>query len=633
MTSTAHDTVCRISAILLLMTMACSSRTKSPVGGTDHPPPEPTRNGVTSVPAAVPDPIADVVLDPTRLPPGAVAQIGQPRFVLGEALGALSVRDDGSVFGHGFNYARLWDGATGLARWSMQTHKHAFEVAAARRADVIAISEESRLTVVNARTGAQLMQKLFNTVFAVAVSPDGRYVLVMTGTLSLNDLETGDASSPPTRVTAIAGLVRDDRSVIAVQGDRVLRWNGTKAGPVETAATLPARPRRIAFDASGERVAWATDDHFGLVDLASGAAIIEMKRPGLAIETLAVSPDGSRVATGIAGRLLVWDVGKSEPSWEYPVRYKTEPPAAFLADGDVLVGDLSSIVRLSPDGQPRPRASVVRFTGFASDGTLIIDIDGKKTGIDIAQKREVPAGTHAAEPIPEGAPDWVDRAIVASDGSAIAWNEDEGRECDRVRVWRSKHGLWTSGEPRTCGGEGGLPHAWVMGPGMLVDVSEASPVVWDTATGKRVLEIPAGGRKLDAVIGAPALDIVVVVFFQEAHRDLDNPYAEPVEPGFYLEFWSRESGKKISTTTAPVERAGVADSVAGRDSTAVYIGWSDGTVDALVLRSAEFRTLGRHPAAVRVIDESPVDRMISTLDDDGLTFIWAPQDNAVHEPR
>ncbi len=150
-----------------------------------------------------------------------------------------------------------------------------------RRADVIAISEESQVTVIDARTGAQLLQKLFNTVNAVAVSPDGRHVLVMTGTLSLTDLASGDTWSPPTRVTAIAGLVRDDRSVIAVQGDRVLRWDGTRAGPVETAATLPARPRRIAFDASGERVAWATGDRFGLVDLASGAALMDIKRPGV----------------------------------------------------------------------------------------------------------------------------------------------------------------------------------------------------------------------------------------------------------------------------------------------------------------------------------------------------------------
>jgi WD40 repeat protein len=630
---TAHDTVCRISATLLLMTIACSSRTKIPSGGTDDPPREPTRNAVTNVPAAVPDLIADVVLDPARLPAGAVAQIGQPRFVLGGALRSLSVRDDGSVFGHGFNYARLWDGATGLARWSMQTRGHAFKAAAARRADVIAISEESRLTVIDARTGAQLVQRLFNTVNAVAISPDGRHVLVMTGTLSLTDLASGDALSPPTRVTAIAGLVRDDRSVIAVQGDCVLRWNGTKDGPVETAATLPARPRMIAFDASGERVAWATGDHFGLVDLASGAAFMDVERPGVKIETLAVSPDGSRVATGLAGRLLVWEAGKSAPSWEHPVRYKSPPPAAFLADGDVLVGDLSSIVRLSPDGQARPRAPVVRFTGFAGDGTLIVDIDGKKTGIDVAQKREVPAGTHEEEPIPEGAPDWVDRAVVSSDGSVIAWSEDEGTECDRVRVWRSKGGLWTSGKPRTCDGEGGLPYAWVMGPGMLVDVSEASPVVWDTATGQRVLEIPAGSRKLHAVIGVPDLDLVVVVFLQEEHHDLDDPYAETVDPGFYLELWSRKSSKKIATATAPAERAGVAAAEAGRDGAAVYIGWSDGTVDALVLRSAELRTLGRHLAAVRVVDESPASRMIATLDDDGLTFIWLPQDNGAREPR
>ena len=630
---TAHDTLCRISAILLLMTIACNSRSKGPGSGGDVPPQEPARNAVPDAPAALPDPVADVVLDPARLSHGAVAQIGQPRFVLGEALGALRVREDGSVFGHGFKYARIWDGATGIARWSMRTRAPALEIAAARRADVIVTAEASQLTVRDAQTDRPILQKSFDSVTAVAISPDGRHVLVMANTLSLLDVTSGEAVLPPTRVTALAGLVRDDRSVIAVQGDRVLRWDGTKAGAVETVATLAARPRVIAFDASGERLAWAVGDQFGLIDLASGAALMNVKHPGLPVATLAVSPDGTRVATGTSGRLLVWESGKGEPSWEHPVRYKGKPPVAFLADGDVLFGDVASVVRLSPAGQARPRPPATRFKGFADDGTLIVDVDGKTTGIDVAQKREVPAGTPEEEPVPEGAPDWADRAAVTSDGSVIAWNESESTECGPVRVWRSNDGIWTSGKPRTCDGEGSLPYAWVLGPGMLVDVTQDSPVVWDTTTGKRILEIPADGRKLDAVLGVPDLDIVVVVFLQEADHDLDDPYAQKVAPGFYLELWSRKSGKKIAITTAPLERAGIADTVAGRDGTAVYIGWTDGTVDALALRSTELRTLGRHPAAVRVVDESPVGRMVATLDDDGRAFVWLIEGDGAREPQ
>jgi WD40 repeat protein len=620
---TAHDTLCRASAILLLMTIACNSRAKSPAGGDS--PREPVGDAVVTAPAAEPDPMPDVVLDPARLPPGAVAQIGQPRFTLGEALTALSVREDGSVFGHGSKYLSVWDGATGIARWSVRTRTPALEAAAALRADVIATAEASHLAVWDTRTGRPILQRSFDSVNAVAVSPDGRHVLVMANTLSLVDVATGEALSPPTRVTALAGLVRDDRSVIAVQGNRVVRWDGTKAGAVETVTTLPVPPRVIAFAASGGRLAWASGDQFGLVDLASVAALMDVTKPGLAVATLAVSPDGSRVATGTAGRLLVWEVGKDEPSWEHLVRYKVKPPLAFLADGDVLFGEVSRVLRLAPGGQPRPRAAAVRFKGFAADGTLLIDVDGKTTGIDIAQKREVPPGAHAEEPIPEGAPDWADRAAVATNGSVIAWNESESLDCGRVRVWRSEGGIWTSGRPRTCDGDGGM---WVLGPGMLADVTEDSPLIWDMATGERIIEIPADGRKLEAMLGVPDLEGVVVVFRQEEYRDLDDPYAEQIEAGFHIEVWSRKTQKMHAVVTAPAERMGVGDTIASRDATTVYFGWQDGTVDELVLRPTKLSTLGRHPAGVRSVNQSPVSRVIATLDDEGRAFLWQPDAGA-----
>jgi WD40 repeat protein len=649
MISTAHDASCRVAALLALMLIGCGPRSNA---AGDNPPRDPTRHATTNSPAAAPDPAAapepaaapvtaaapdpipGVVMDPARLPPGAVAQIGQPHFELGEGLQSLSVRADGSVFGHGHEYVRIWDGATGMTRWSMQAQSPGLLAAAALDADRIVTSEAHKVTVIDARTGERLLNKTFNTVFAVAISPNGRHVLVMTSTLARRDMATGEESSPPTRVLATAGLVRDDRSVIAVERDRVVRWDGTKEGAVETAATLPVRPRVIAFDASGGRVAWASGDRFGLVDLGSGTALMDVKRPGLDFATLAVSPGGSRVATGTAGRLLVWETGKDTPSWEHPVPYKKKPPVAFLASGDVLFREPSRMVRLSPDGQLRPQPAVVQFKGFAVDGTLILDIDGKATGFDIAHKREVPAGTVQGDPIPKNAPGWVDRAVAASDGSVTAWSETEAIvQCDKIRVWRSKGGPWTSGKPRTCEAEG-VGYPWMPGPGMLADVSEHSPVVWDTATGKRVLEIPGDGRKLAHLLGVPDLDIVVVVFFQPEYVDRADPYEGiQFDTGYYLELWSRKSGKQLAVVTAPAERIRVVDMVASRDGSTVYIGWKDGTVDALELRPAKLRMLGRHPSGVRSVEESPVGRMVSTVDDDSRAFIWLIEGDGAREPQ
>ena len=653
MTSTAHDAACRVGRVATLLAfvlIGCGPRSSSP-GTDDGTLPNPARHAVTNEPAAapdpaaapelaatpkpaaVPDPIPDVIIDPARLPPGAVAQIGQPRFELGEGLRSLSEHADGSVFGHGYEYVRIWDGATGLTRWRMQTQSPGLLAASALDADRIVTSEAHTVSVINTRTGERLLNKTsFNTVFAVAISPNGRHVLVMTNTLARHDLATGEESWPPTRVRATAGLVRDDRSVIAVERDRVVRWDGTHQGAVETAATLPVRPRVIAFDASGTRVAWALGDRFGLVDLGSGTVLMDVKKTDMEFATLAVSADGRRVATGTAGRILVWEAGKDSPSWEHPVPYKQKPPVAFVASGEVIFRAASRMMRLSPDGQLGPQPAVVRFKGFAADGTLVLDNDGKPTGFDIAHEREAPAGAVQGDPIPKDAPGWVDRAVAASDGSITAWSETEAIvECGKIRVWRSKGGLWTSGKPRTCEAEG-VGYPWIAGPGMLADVSEDSPVVWDTATGKRVLEIPADGRKLAHLRGAPDQELVVVAFFQPDYVDRDDPHAGlQLATGYYLELWSRKSGKQLAVVRAPAERIGVVDMVASRDGSTVYIGWKDGTVDALELRPAKLRTLGRHPSGVRSVEESPIGRMVATVDDDGRAFIWLSQDNAARE--
>jgi WD40 repeat protein len=575
----------------------------------------------------------DVMMDPARLPPGVVAQIGQPRFAQGEVLQSLTERADGSVFGYAYRYVRIWDGTTGMTRWSMQTQTPSLEAAVARSADVVVTSEAhtsilmvDTVNVINTRTGERLLTKDYNDVFAVAVSSNGRHVLLMASTLGLRDMVTGEEPSPPTRVIAIAGLVRDDRSVVAVERDRVVRWDGTKAGAVETVATLPARPRVVAFDAAGTRVAWALGDRFGLVDIASGAALMDVTKPGLAFKSLAVSPDGRRVATGTADRVIMWEAGKDAPSWEYPIRYMDKIPIAFLGNGDVITGELSRMIRLSPAGQPRPQPPIVELEGFAVDGTLVLDIDGKDTGFDLTKKREVPAGPLQREHVPKGIPAWADEAVLATDGSMTAWSA-AAMECAKVRVWRSRGGTWTSGKPRSCTESVLTP--WIVGPGMLADVSEDSPVVWDVASGKQVLEIPSAGRKFDDLVGVPDQDHVVVVFFQPDHVYQDDPYrGQQFKMGFYVELWSRKSGKPLVGIHVPPERMGLLYPVASRDGSTVYFGWKDGTVDALDVRSGKLRALGRHPSGIRSVEESPLGGLLATVDDEGRAFLWQPHAGA-----
>ena len=621
-----------VAVCVLLAAAACNASNKhrrvapddAPISRSDDASP-PAQTAMT--------PISDVIVDPAHLPPGATAQIGVPHFVASEALGHLVVRADGAILGFGHEYARLWDGGTGDALWSTRTSAHGLFVAAAEHSDVVAVVEDggfdSRLTVFDARTGAVSYERPYGEVFGVAVSPDGRYVLVMSNTLSLVDLQTRSVALPPKAVVASVGRVDDDHHVTVVRGEEVLAWSGALGAAPVPVAQLPVRARAAAFASGGGQLAWGAGDRLGVVDLTAGATLMDVEAPGLAIATIAVSRDGKHVATGSPGKLAVWDVGIKQPAWEHEVRYKANPPASFLADGDVVLGDVSKLVRLSAAGTPRPAAPVTRFVGFAADGTALVDVDGRMTGLDLARRVEVPAGAREEEPVPAGAPAWVDRAYVATDGDVVAWNDDEGTECGHVRIWRAGKSPWTTPKPKDCDGDARIG-PWVFGPGMVADTSTGSPILFDPAAEAVVLEIPAEGRAIEALVSSPDRDLVVAVFArrERASNGDDEEGSEPDDaatgPGFDVEVWSRASGKLLVVATAPAERGGVRDALVPRGGKKAYIGWADGAVDELALPQGTLSTLGRHATAVRSLDDAPAGGYVASMDEDGRTLVWSP---------
>lgn len=580
------------------------------------------QDAITGADAASPGPIVDVIVDRARLPAGAIVQIGVPRRVNGDALDQLQARPDGSLLGYGSEYARLWNEA-GDAVWSMRSAKDGLRAVAARSADIVAVIEggsiDSRLTVRDLKSGEVKLEHPYGDVFGLAVSASGRYVAVLGNTLSLVDVTSGTRTIPPRAVIASSAFVADDGTVVAVKGTSLIRWSGVQAeAPVDVAA-LAARPKVAAWSVDGRWLAWASGARIGVVDVTAGTAVFDVEVAAGVVSRLAISADGARLAVGTVGDLAVWEVGGASPTWVHAIKVKLAPPAAFAPDGQVWIGEVTRVTAVAADGAVRDVAPTARFTGFAADGTAIVTVGDRETGLDLGTLQESKPGPRAEEPVPAGAPDDLDRAEVALDGSVTAWTDDATSECAPLTVWRSSTGSWTTPKPRDCDAAGALG-TWVVGPGMVADVSSGTPRIYGTEEEKLILEIPATGRALAALRGSPDHDLVLAVFRRDPSEPGDD--GARIEAGYDLEVWSRKTGAIVASDAAADGRDGLADELVRRDGQVVYLGWSTGEVDEITLATGAVRQLGQLPAGIRVIDESPTSRHLSTMDVEGRTLIW-----------
>ncbi|MDQ2636220.1 MAG: TIR domain-containing protein [Actinomycetota bacterium] len=265
-------------------------------------------------------------------------------------------------------------------------------------------------------------------------------------------------------LTAVANLpefkerIPVDAPVTAVAisdaADRV--WIGTTAGAViaqsfTTGAELGRVDDQFAREVvamvpamAGSDAVVATDG--GIVATLDGdLAVSVMRTPANAVTALAVQPSTGRIAAGtVAGSVILWDTGSSEPSATFPVGTAAVTALAWTPDsGLVTAGDDGAFRRFDPARPERPvweqtevgrPGSWVSALTVVDDGTVVSGgsdgtvgfwngADGMPTaaGLNELHADEV-TGLAATGDGPEAG----SVASVSEDGFVIYWNHLTG---------------------------------------------------------------------------------------------------------------------------------------------------------------------------------------------------------------
>lgn len=145
------------------------------------------------------------------------------------------------------------------------------------------------------------------------------------GALSFGDSLVGDVAASTDGEWLAAGLASEG-GLWTLD----LRTGGKRRIDSERATALAFRPgthELVAGDASGRLRIWNVES----------AELIAEQSDSIPVERLAVSPDGSRVAVALAGRLRVHPLPLAEPLFETTLVAETSPNLLFLDEGRRLL--------------------------------------------------------------------------------------------------------------------------------------------------------------------------------------------------------------------------------------------------------------------------------------------------------
>ena len=503
----------------------------------------------------------------------------EERMILGDLANAVltcAFSPDGRriVSGSYDRTLRLWDAENGEELMILRGHTDSVVTCAfspdGRR--IVSGSYENTLRLWDAENGEEIavLQGRTGSVSAYVFSPDGRRIVSGSEdrTLRLWDAENGEElmilRGHTDSVTACA-FSPDGRRIVSGSVDATLRLWDAENG--EEIAVLQGRTGSVlacAFSPNGNRIASQCEDStYGnqtllrLWDGDNGEPVAVSLDENEAC-TLAFSPDGTRIVTGIYDRApCLWDGNTGEKI------------AVLEGHTEWVYGEFS----------PNGRRIVTWGMGCA------LHLWDTKTGEEIAV---LPGHTDAVRDV-----------VFVSDGARIVSGADDGT----MRVWDSKTGQ----EVAVLQSHRRLGRMYAFSPDGARIVSDAARdndyLVWDSKTGEQV-----------AVLERHDFTMEECAFSPDGARIVANGNYE-------ARVWDSETGKE-DAVRSPDEHTVLSCAfspdgthiVSGTEDATVLVWDSETGEEVAVLRG--------HPLAVHTCAFSPDGRRIVSGSADGTVLVW-----------
>ncbi len=408
-------------------------------------------------------------------------------------------------------------------------------------------SERGMLQLWNPDTGALLfsVHAHAKAIDSVAFSPDSQLLVTASSEDPTARIWNAASGAPIRDLVGHTGGVthaefsHDGKSVVTSSEDKTARVWSVESG--EVTAVLAGHSRAItaaAFSVDDKFAFTASRDRYAHKwDLRTGRPVAQHEHDG-EVFSLAVSPDGRWVATGVRGFAYVLDTVHLNPGCELighdddheviGVRFSADGHSVATAgtDGEALVAN----VQFARTGGECPTVKLTGHNGsvnavaFSSDGRSVMTASAD----DSARIWDAGTGQLLSKLLGHTGPltdlavssDGRYAATASADGSTRIWQAElaiprlalEGEKSaasprgTRVLTWTDRAAaLWDSADGHEVakleGQVGGINDALFSGDGAMLLTADAGGTVrlWDAATAKRLREFHADANPLSHV--------------------------------------------------------------------------------------------------------------------------------------
>jgi WD40 repeat protein len=384
---------------------------------------------------------------------------------------------------------KLWSASDGS--WLRTLNGHSDAVSCLRftgdSSRLLSGSWDTTIRVWNPADGSLVRTLTGHTseVQSIALTPDGTRLVSGGSERKVRLWRMSDGASlgsiaSPTDTIYGVGFIAGG-SVVSAGFDATLqRWNASDGSLTQSYPPQDSPILSLAVSPDGMRI--ATGDLNGNVVLRAmpgGAILRQWNASSQEIKGIAFSPDGATLATAsVDGEVRLWNASSGTLLRALSGHTGGATAVAFSSSGATLAtGDSGGVIRLwnastgSPQNTLNGHTGAITHLAFSPDGTRLASssLDATARLWDVATGTEFMVLTGHTEAVSRVAytPDGSQLATISWDGTLRIWNANTGalhRQLSLSTLPLHALAMSPDGQAVLIGGEQGLALAWVAGP-------------------------------------------------------------------------------------------------------------------------------------------------------------------------